>query len=226
MLVFVDDDNVLNVDYLQRASEIPEAWPQLGAWGGRIDPVFESPPPDWSRPFWNHLAIRDFKQDLWSNVPLRGDATPCGAGLCTRRTVALAYAKRLETDHAARKLDRRGNDLSSSGDTDFAWTAIDLGMGTGVFVALQLQHLIPASRLTEAYLSKLVEEITRSMVLVKAMRGVIPPMVDRPAWRDWLGRFKRRVTMAKRERLFLEAELRGLRRGIEEANTKFAPNQS
>lgn len=33
VLVFVDDDNVLDADYLEQVCKISAAWPILGAWG-------------------------------------------------------------------------------------------------------------------------------------------------------------------------------------------------
>ncbi len=35
-LVFVDDDNVLDSDYLEMALKVSEAWPIIGAWGGQL----------------------------------------------------------------------------------------------------------------------------------------------------------------------------------------------
>src|SRR4051812_35613434 len=35
LLVFVDDDNILDNDYLERALEIGRDWQILGAWGGQ-----------------------------------------------------------------------------------------------------------------------------------------------------------------------------------------------
>src|ERR1700744_1685237 len=40
-LLFVDDDNVLDKDYLREAIKIAESHDSLGVFGGRIDPEFE-----------------------------------------------------------------------------------------------------------------------------------------------------------------------------------------
>src|SRR5688572_4101532 len=52
LLVFVDDDNILDDDYLDEALRVAEEWPRLGAWGGQTRPGFEENPPDWTRPYW------------------------------------------------------------------------------------------------------------------------------------------------------------------------------
>src|SRR5271154_2574199 len=91
LLVFADDDNVLDPDYLQLARGISNRLPHIGVWGGQIVAVFETPPPDWARNYQHLLACREFKQDRWSNIPTENESLPCGAGLCVRREVALAY---------------------------------------------------------------------------------------------------------------------------------------
>ena len=47
ILVFIDDDNVLNPDYLEVAYWIGLKWPMLGAWSGPIDPECETEPAEW-----------------------------------------------------------------------------------------------------------------------------------------------------------------------------------
>ena len=67
ILVFVDDDNVLDQDYLEQALKIADERPFLGAWSGRSQGEFEAPPPEWTRRYWGNLAIREFEQEVWSN---------------------------------------------------------------------------------------------------------------------------------------------------------------
>jgi len=174
VLVFVDDDNVLDSDYLEVVMRLSADWPILGAWGGQIRPEFEVPPPDWTRSYWNLLAIRELSEDRWSNLVDQNETTPCGAGLCVRHEVADHYSRIVAGDRRRLDLDRKGGALSSCGDTDLAFVACDMGFGTGLFVALRMTHLIPATRLEEAYLLRLVREIASSGSLLKAIRGNKP----------------------------------------------------
>jgi glycosyltransferase involved in cell wall biosynthesis len=49
VLVFVDDDNVLDANYLSTALSIGKEWPRLGTWGsGATIPEFERQPPETS----------------------------------------------------------------------------------------------------------------------------------------------------------------------------------
>ena len=172
MLVFVDDDNILESDYLESALAIANKWPILGAWGGEIKPQFECEPPDWTRKYWPLLAIRQLDGDRWSNLKDHMETTPCGAGMCVRREVATHYAAMVDADFMRLSLDRIGSDLSSCGDTDLALVAYDMGLGTGLFKSLQITHIIPAGRLEEAYLLRLVRGIAYSGLLLRGLRGM------------------------------------------------------
>lgn len=175
LLVFVDDDNVLDPDFLAEALRLADEHPHLGAWSGTCRPSFEEEPPAWTRRYWGNLVIRDVPRDLWSNLPRESTTMPCGAGLCVRRDVAARYLDLHEEGGRRFVLDRAGDSLVSGGDNDLAACACDIGLGVGVFGALRLIHLIPPDRLTEGYLARLAEGIQFSSVLLDAERGVAPP---------------------------------------------------
>ena len=171
ILVFVDDDNVLDPDYLEQVEKIGNQWPILGAWAGQTRPEFETTPPDWTREYWTRLVIREFDQDRWSNQPADDRAMPCGAGLCVRKNVAEYYAQLHATGRRKLLLDRAGKSLLSGGDSDLAICACDLGLGMGLFTSLKLTHLIPEARLTEDYLVRLVEGLACSSILLNSFRS-------------------------------------------------------
>ncbi len=170
-IVFVDDDNVLAPDYLSKVLEISRDHPHLGAWGaGVLEPGFEVPPPEWTKPYWKLVAVGNVGADKWSNLGM-GPEVPCGAGLCVRRQVADAYAEKVRNHPLRRRLDRTGTSLLSGGDTDLALTACSLGMGVGNFIRLQLTHLIPAERLEKLYLLRLQRMMAASEVLRRWSEG-------------------------------------------------------
>ena len=143
LLVFVDDDNVLDADFLEQAVRIYEERPDIGSWSGATRPGFEVPAPGWTRRHWGNLVIREVPRDMWSNIPMLPDTMPCGAGLCVRRSVATRYAELHDSGKRPFALDRNGTSLLSGGDNDLAACACDIGLGVGVFGALRLTHLIP-----------------------------------------------------------------------------------
>ena len=152
LLVFVDDDNVLDVHFLETALRTMEERPFLGSWSGQCRPRFDEPPPDWTRRYWGNLVIREFDKDVWSNLPRLPQSMPCGAGLCVRREVALHYLDLHKSGKRSFQFDRNGKSLLSGGDNDLAACACDIGLGVGLIASLELTHLISAERLTEDYL--------------------------------------------------------------------------
>jgi hypothetical protein len=215
LLIFVDDDNVLNSDYLEVALMISKDYPFLGAWGGQIKPEFETPPPEWTKPYWKFLAIREFEQNSWSNLLHQHDTTPCGAGLCIRKPVAEKYAEFVQIDSRRFGLDRKGKQLISCGDSDMAFTACDIGLGTGQFTSLELIHLMPAARLSEAYLVRLIEGITYSHTMLDSFRGKLPTLTKQSLLSKVL-EFYRILKMTPREQRFYKAFARGKALAIQE----------
>jgi glycosyltransferase involved in cell wall biosynthesis len=179
LIVFVDDDNVLDRDYLENAARIATTYMHLGAWGGRSQPRFEKDPPAWTVRFWGNLVIRDVERDSWSNIYDLHETLPAGAGLCVRREVACYYAELHREGKRSMILDRTGQGLLSGGDTDLVLCALDMGLGCGRFTSLRLLHIIPASRLEEKYLINLAAGIAYSAVILRSFRpGKYPPGVQ------------------------------------------------
>ncbi|NMG05954.1 glycosyltransferase [Brasilonema sp. UFV-L1] len=207
VLVFVDDDNVLDSDYLELALHISKDYPFLGAWGGQIRAEFEVKPPDWTKPYWDHLAIREFERDKWSNL-YQHETAPCGAGMCVRKIVSQKYVDLVCNDQKRLSLDRKGKLLMSGGDSDLAFTSCDIGLGTGQFTSLKLTHLMPANRLKEEYLIKLVEGMEYSHRILDSFRGQMPNLLH-SSWKGKLLEYYRLLQMNPRERRFYQAKRRG-----------------
>ena len=206
LLVFVDDDNVLDADFLETAQHIMEERPFLGSWSGQCRPAFEQPPPEWTRRYWGNLVIREFDKDVWSNLPRLSQSMPCGAGLCVRRDVALHYLDLHESGKRSFQFDRSGKSLLSGGDNDLATCACDIGLGVGLIASLKLTHLVPPERLTVDYLSRLAEGIHYSSTLLDSEYGI------RTQQRPALGRiadFLRIVRLKQPHSQILRAAFRG-----------------
>jgi glycosyltransferase involved in cell wall biosynthesis len=213
VLVFVDDDNILDSDYLEIVLRISNEWPILGAWGGQTIPEFEEQPPDWTKPYWGYLAIREFDQDKWSNLLYQNETKPFGAGLCIRKVVAEEYLRCVNNDPKRMNLGRKGKVMLSGEDIDLAYTSCDIGLGIGLFKSLKLIHLIPTSRLNEEYLLNIVEGSTYSQVILDSFRGIVPPNRSLPSIlllqvRRWL--------MDRRARRFHDAYCRGFNLAFKE----------
>ena len=219
LLVTVDDDNVLDSDYLEIALQISRDWPTLGAWGGKIRPNFEETPPDWTKPYWPMLAIREFDRDKWSNLLYQHETTPPGAGMCVRKIVAEKYMDLVRAQPELAGMGPKGKLLTRCEDSDLAFTACNIGLGTGQFTSLKLTHLIPGSRLQENYLLRLVEGISYSGTLLDFFWGKLPPNPPKLSWRRLL-QYCRRWRMNPRTRRFCNAQQRGIALALKEINNR------
>ena len=213
ILVFVDDDNVLDGDFLEAALHVANEKPFLGSWSGQCRPEFEEPPPAWTRRYWGNLVIREFDEDVWSNLPRLAESMPCGAGLCVRLAVAQRYAALHDSGQRLFQFDRTGTSLLSGGDNDLAGCACILGQGVGLVASMKLTHLIPRERLTEEYLARLAEGIHFSSTLLDAAygsplqrRGLLGAAVD----------FARTLRVKPPHRRILRAAYRGRDRALRE----------
>jgi glycosyltransferase involved in cell wall biosynthesis len=212
LLVFVDDDNVLDANYLEVALRVAEEKAFLGAWSGQCRPEFETAPPDWTRRYFGNLVLREFDKDIWSNLPRLAETMPCGAGLCVRRHVAEHYFRLHESGARSIQLDRAGDLLLSGGDNDLAACACAVGLGVGLIAALMIIHLMPPERLTVDYHVRLAEGIHFSSMLLDAewgvangRRGAVGKMID----------LARTMRLKPPHRQILRAAYRGRNRAAE-----------
>jgi glycosyltransferase involved in cell wall biosynthesis len=181
LIIFVDDDNVLDETYLAEAIKIKQEWPSLGVWGsGSIRGDFEVEPPEILRPW---LPVREVIAARWSNLAglhpgLFGespeDAIPWGAGLCVRREVAMAYSQFCDRS-SIQITDRQGVSLAGGGDTEISFVCCSHGLGIGIFPELKLTHLIPQHRVSEDYIVRFAEGTCLSnFLLYYKWRHIIP----------------------------------------------------
>jgi GT2 family glycosyltransferase len=194
LMVFVDDDNVLDPGYLAAALALFEEYPGLGVAGGRSLPEWEVAPGSWVGEFAGTLALRDLGDELRiATSDERGypSCAPVGAGMVLRRAAWQAYAAGIAADLTA-LLDRTGQELTSGGDNDIVLRVLRAGWSVGYLPQLRLTHLIPAARLSKEYLGRLNHGIAKSWVQVLARHGIRPwPSANRWSvplrkWRAWL----------------------------------------
>jgi len=216
LLVFVDDDNVLAPDFLAEARRLAQTRPQLGAFGCSIRAVYEKEPVGEAREWAWLLTVGEFTRERWSNLGVAGGEVftlPSGAGLVIRKNVAREYARLAVADPLRASLDRRGADLTGSGDRDLSATSVRLGLGTGKFPSLKLDHLIPAGRVEPAYLVRLAEATAYGETILYFLHGLPwqPSPVSRT--RRWLLAWEHRH-FSPLGRELREAQARGRARAV------------
>lgn len=179
IFIMVDDDNVLNPNYLQSCSEIFNKYPKLGAIGGNIFPDFEASPPEWTREFWPCLALRNLGQSIqissFANQPITcyPDFAPVGAGMAIR-CIALERYMTYAIDDKNAIQDRSGDKLTSSGDNEIVIQILLNNYEVGFFPILSLEHLISSDRLTKEYLARLNKGIMESWTLLLKKYEISP----------------------------------------------------
>jgi glycosyltransferase involved in cell wall biosynthesis len=178
LVVFVDDDNVLDPGYLSAAASIASAHPTLGAFGGRSIPDWEggAAPPVWIAEFHGNLALRDLGSEEIIQAWVAGGpfptAAPIGAGMVARKDAMARWMSAFAD--GARISDRRGRELTSGGDNDIVITILEQGYSVGYFPDLVLTHIIPAARLEVAHQGRLSRGIAKSWVEVLALHDLNP----------------------------------------------------
>ncbi|MFY8148880.1 MAG: glycosyltransferase [Prochlorococcaceae cyanobacterium] len=179
LLVWVDDDNVLDPGYLEAALEAFRSNPRLGAAGGPSLPCYATPPPVWFVEGLVPLGCSHHgDQPLamsWRNQPPHyPPAAPIGAGLVIRSEAIRLWADQLEHDPRRQAFGRTGQSLRSGEDNDINLTLLAHGWELAYLPQLRLSHHIPAGRLTEAYQQRLARASFRDFVQVLDLHGVRP----------------------------------------------------
>lgn len=205
LLLFVDDDNLLAPDYLATGLALADADPRLACWGGQLLPEYEVPPPEWFGPFARYLAVFPLAADrVVEAFTGNHDCLPPTAGMFVRRETLRYHQQLVAAEPLRLVLGGRGGLRIGGEDTDLALAALEAGGRVGRFAGLRLVHLIPAGRLTLAYLEGLIQGIRTGTVLVHHLRGRPAPPAPGPLlrlrqrWQLWrLPEVSRRLCAAE-----------------------------
>ncbi|WP_118828427.1 glycosyltransferase [Salinibacter ruber] len=182
LMVYIDDDNVLDPAYLERAGELFEKHPEIGALGGKALPEYEADPPDWFDEVEMKLGCRDLGDDVqvasWEGVPTDErsypECAPIGSGLAIRTEAYEVYVESAARDARRTALGRAGESLASGEDNDIVMTLLEEGWSVGYFPSLELTHLIPEERVIPGYLAEMAESSNKTWVTVLDVHGICP----------------------------------------------------
>lgn len=187
LIVFIDDDNVAEYDYLEQALRFNQANPQVGCFGGRSIPVFETTPPNWLAQTGINLGCQDFGSKTYvsayvdSNFKLQHypEKAPIGTGMVILYEAFAAYIGTLDDNKLS--LGRKGTALSSGEDNDIVITVVKSGYEIAYVPQLLIRHIIPARRYAYTYLKQMAFQSSISWMQVLAMHH-INPYSRMPAW--------------------------------------------
>lgn len=149
-ILFCDDDNWLNDDYLGISFRIMEGNPDIGVLGGETEAVFEHEPPEWFPVFAQNYCVgrqSDAAGDItWDTGVL------WGAGMIVRKQ---ALEELFSKGFQSLLIDRKGNTLSSGGDSELCYALRLAGWKIWYDPGLRLKHFISSDKLNWNYLRKL-----------------------------------------------------------------------
>jgi len=207
LIVNLDDDAVLDPDYLGTCLRLADQYPFIGVFGSQMTAEFEEAP-IWPKEEY-YAAERTVLEDIWSNDREHIPSTPWGAGSVVTKKVAEAYTEKMLIYPLWSGLGRTADKLLSCEDIGIAMTACDLGLGKGVFRDLKFTHLIPKSKMTEEFLCKNAYGNGYSATLHNWLRfGRLPP---KPTLMGRINRSYRLFRMSLRRRRQEMAKDRGIR---------------
>lgn len=145
IVIFCDDDNWLQNNYVSLAYQVMLENEQVGIVGGMGLPFAEIKLPSWFDSYQNVYAVG-------KQLPATGYANKrgylMGAGMIIRKQIFL----QLESIGFISMLsDRKGNELSSGGDTELCLLAMQSGYDLYYDERLQFTHYITSNRLKWSY---------------------------------------------------------------------------
>ncbi|HET6980358.1 MAG TPA: glycosyltransferase [Pyrinomonadaceae bacterium] len=147
-IAFVDDDCLLDENWVEQAAHFAAQHVECGAFGGQIVPHWETPPPPYV------LSRRYAFAGKYHGETSHRRPWLAGAGLVARRE-ALVSCGWLDKQYLE---DRKGGQLVSGGDMEIA---LRVGSMYELWYnpACKLQHVIPERRMTREY----VRGVTRGL---------------------------------------------------------------
>lgn len=154
-LVFLDDDSYIQPNYLINLQHQLEACPDADAFGGKIDPVFESgEAPKWLSK-WNYSWVSAI--DMGDKVcQFKGKAFPIGANMGISKSM-LSKIGVFNTE-----LGRSKKNLMGGEEKDLFERIRQQGGNIYYFPDVVVQHVIPPSRTTIDYVKRLGEGVGMS----------------------------------------------------------------
>jgi glycosyltransferase involved in cell wall biosynthesis len=169
LVIFVDDDNYIDENYIETALEIARIHPDWECFGGRQSPSPLLPINKLNAPFLPYLGIRDMGElELCASASFQWNRLePIGAGMCIRPRVVESFLRNVENQSSYFSLGRKGERLLSGEDSFIARETAKVKGKWGYSPDLKLVHDIRESRLKYRYLAKLLINYGISDVLLE-----------------------------------------------------------
>ncbi len=163
IVVFCDDDNWLNPNFILSVAQDFQRSPTIAAVGSQGFCVEGAVTPNWFESVQEFFAVGS-KQGIPGFVE-----TVYGAGLAIKRGVLLDYFLLFNNVLS----DRKEKDLSSGGDTMICLALQWMGYQIYSNPNNTFQHAIPEDRFTEDYVFGLVKAMAASQLRIEGLRSIV-----------------------------------------------------
>ena len=155
IIIYVDDDALVDADYIRIYAEHFAAHSETMAAGGPIEPLYETEEPKWMSPYTKALLT------AWMNYGDKVREYPNGrypgGGNAAYRKVVFDKVGLFNTE-----LGRKGSALLASEEKDIFDKMKAQGMQVLYLHTPLLHHIIPQAKLEEDYFNRLTLQIGRS----------------------------------------------------------------
>lgn len=155
-LLYFDDDNEPDPDFLLECERLANGYPSVGIWGaGKIDVEFPEPPLDeYARRRIDMLGYKNRRYLEYGCV--RGgwmSFYPPSMGMMSRRDILQAYSDKLTAGEVS-AVGRSAGKVLAGEDTQMVFMGITMGYAAGMSPGLRMKHLIVPRKTSFAYLCK------------------------------------------------------------------------
>ena len=169
IVIFCDDDNWLQTDYLKVIQELFISIPEAGLIGGQglgmTDGVF---------PTWWFDTNRPGNYAVGKQLPVSGNADQrgylWGAGLAGKKDLLLHI---FNDDYPFLMVGRKGDKVMSGDDSEICLRAMMAGSHLYYDERLVYHHFIPLTRLSESYFRHLLDSFSACTEIVKEYKSAL-----------------------------------------------------
>jgi glycosyltransferase involved in cell wall biosynthesis len=164
LIAFVDDDCLLDADWVQQALSFYRTHPGAGAVGGRVRLHWEVTPSWLVRYYAPAYAQQDYGGSS-RQLPNTGFTYLVGAGLVLRRSAIEASGW---LDHMY-LTDRKGQSLATGGDVEMVLRVRAAGYQLWYYPEMCIEHVIPKERISTDYIFRLMHSVGRADPIVESL---------------------------------------------------------